>query len=138
VGHQLEDEPVEHEVRGGDAERRLEAVQLGRHLVGRRDLVPRLEAEHLLVEALRPLEVGDHLARVVVDAHRHPFCLPAARMACSWLAGGPVAVPPSTGRTTPVTYAARSLARYSTALATSSGTPWRCSGCVRRITGPMS
>src|SRR5205807_669603 len=31
---------------------------------------PELEAEHLLVEALRPFQIGDHLTRVVVRAHR--------------------------------------------------------------------
>ena len=42
--------------------------------------------------------------------------------------GGPAAVPPSTGTTIPVIWADRSPARKSTALATSAGVPWRCSG----------
>src|SRR5262249_1796731 len=47
-------------------------------------------------------------------------------------AGGPAVVPPSTGITMPVICAARSLARNTTALATSFGDAIRCSGCIRR------
>src|SRR5262249_49491440 len=43
-------------------------------------------------------------------------------------AGGPAVVPPSIGSNTPVICAARSLARNTTALATSSVCPRRCSG----------
>ena len=53
-------------------------------------------------------------------------------------AGGPATVPPSTGIVTPVTWADRSLAKYSAVCATSSAEPRRCSGWVNSITGPMS
>ena len=49
----------------------------------------------------------------------------------------PVEMPPSTGSTTPVTCAARSLARYSTASATSTVCPWCGSGC-RPVTVALS
>src|SRR5262245_12317071 len=46
--------------------------------------------------------------------------------------GAPAVVPPSIGSTMPVICAARSLARYRTALATSGGDPTRWSGCRAR------
>src|SRR5262245_27831236 len=50
--------------------------------------------------------------------------------------GGPAVVPPSIGSTMPVICAARSLARYRTALATSRGDPTRWSGCSARTSAP--
>ena len=65
---ELEDESIETEVRGGDAQGRVELVELRGRFIERGVLVPELEAEHLLVEALRALQVGDDLPSVVVDA----------------------------------------------------------------------
>ena len=53
-----------------------EAAELGRWPVGRRNLVPELESENLLVKLLRPFEVAHDLTRVVVDSHP----LPPSRM----------------------------------------------------------
>ena len=73
------------------------------------------------------------------DVSRHPDLLSTSRRGpCSWLTGGPAAVPPSTGSTIPVICADRSPARYSTAFATSPESPWRWSGCVSWMIAPMS
>ena len=54
--------------------------------------------------------------------------VPCPRVSTLWAA--PAVVRPSTGSTIPVTWAERSLARYTTAFATSVGEPMRCSGCM--------
>ena len=59
VVHQLEDELAPAQVDGLDPDRLGEVDQLRDHLVGRLQLVPELEAEHLLVEPARPRRVGD-------------------------------------------------------------------------------
>jgi hypothetical protein len=66
---EFEHEPVEDQVGRGDAERWLERAELRGRLVGRVDLEPELEAEDVLVEALRALEVRHDDAGVVVDGH---------------------------------------------------------------------
>ena len=63
VVQQLQDETVADEVARRHRERRREPHELGRALVGRVDLALEREPEQLAVEALRPFEIGDALAR---------------------------------------------------------------------------
>ena len=62
----------------------------------------------------------------------------APSISLSWPAGGPAVVPPSTGRTMPVIWAERSLARNTVASATSSTVPCRGRGWVNFRTASMS
>jgi hypothetical protein len=67
--HELKYEAIKDKVRSGDSEWRCQAVQLGSCFVGRMDLIPELEAEYLLVEALRARKVPNDLSSVVVRSH---------------------------------------------------------------------
>src|SRR5439155_221805 len=58
----------------------------------------------------RPVVPGVEAGRGVYRGHR-AVDLSAAIICSTWLNGGPAVVPPSTGNTTPVTCAERSLAR---------------------------
>jgi len=72
VVHQLEDETIQGQIRGGHSERGLEATEFGCWLVGWCDLVPGTEPEHFGIETFRTRQVRDDMPGVVVDAHPSP------------------------------------------------------------------
>ena len=75
--HQLEHEVATAQVHGLHPDRLGERDELRHHPVGRGELVPPLEAEHRLVEARRPLAIGDAQPHMVDHrAHRSPFRSP--------------------------------------------------------------
>src|SRR5262245_14860172 len=119
------------EARRDHAARRVELV-----------VAPQVRAD-LADDAIGDRDVSDAAGRTAAVQHRAPANHAISRHHDSSLfepasrsfkgrGGAPAVVPPSIGSTMPVICAARSLARYSTALATSRGDPTRWSGCRAR------